>query len=78
MKTPFDALRVPTIAELPPNETPGADEEPFYCLLQDDALVTALSVRTDQLLEPGQANDVQLIIHVNMKPTKAISAKVGI
>jgi hypothetical protein len=78
MKTLFDALRRPIAAELPRSETPGEDEEPFYCLLQDDALVTALSVRTDQLLTPGTGNDVELIVHVKVKPTKAIWANVGI
>jgi hypothetical protein len=78
MKTLFDALRVPIATELPPSEAPGEDQEPFYCLLQDDALVTALAVRTDQLLTPGNGNDVQLIIHVNVKPTKAIWANDGI
>jgi hypothetical protein len=42
MKTLFDALRVPNAAELPNGEIPAEDEEPFYCLLQDDALITTL------------------------------------
>jgi hypothetical protein len=78
MKTLFDALRVPIVAELPAGEVPGEGEEPFYCLLQDDALVTALAVRTDQLLARGSGNEVQLVIHVNVKPTKAIWASDGI
>jgi hypothetical protein len=78
MKTLFDALRVPILDELPPGEMPGEDQAPFYCLLQDDALVAALSVRTDQLLAPGNGNDVQLVIHVTVKPTKAIWANDGI
>jgi hypothetical protein len=78
MKTLFDALRVPIIDELPSGETPGEDQGPFYCLLQDDALVAALSVRTDQLLTPGNDNDVQLVIHVDVKPTKPIWANDGI
>jgi hypothetical protein len=78
MKTLFDALRLPQAAELPPGETAGEDEEPFYCLLQDDALVTAVSVRTDQLLEPGDPRHVLLVIYVNVKPTRAIWATVGL
>jgi hypothetical protein len=31
----------------------GQGEEPFFVLLEDDALVTRLSVRTDHLLTPG-------------------------
>ncbi len=28
------------------------DEKPFYCLLEDDRLITKLTVQTDLLLEP--------------------------
>jgi hypothetical protein len=78
IKTLFDALRVPNTAELPQGEMPAEDEEPFYCLLQDDALVTTLSVRTDEWLEQGDPRDVLLVIHVNVKPTRAIWATIGL
>jgi len=70
MKTLFDALRVPQATELPDGEAAGEGEEPFYCLLQDDALVTALSVRTDEWLEPGDPSDVLLIIQVSVEATR--------
>jgi hypothetical protein len=78
MKTLFDALRVPKADELPDGATAGEDEEPFYCLLQDDALVTALSVRTDQLLEPGDLSNVLLILHVNVKLTRPMLDYMGL
>jgi hypothetical protein len=73
IKTLIDALRKPHNAnELRGNESPGPDEDPFYCLLQDDDLVTGLSVQTDMLLSPpnGDAgqNEVKLVISVELKP----------
>jgi hypothetical protein len=78
MKTLFDALRVPNAAELPHGEGPGEDEEPFYCLLQDDALITTLSVRTDEWLEQGDQDHVLLVMHVNVRPTRAIWTTIGL
>lgn len=31
---------------------PKPDEDPFFCLLEDDSLITRLAVETDRLLEP--------------------------
>jgi hypothetical protein len=54
MKTLFDALTMPRHANaLPLGVVPLENEKPyFYCLLEDDNLVTTVSVRTEQLLEP--------------------------
>lgn len=72
IKTLFDALQIPDDC----NEVDGAPEEgedPFFCLLQNDSLVTELSVVTDRLLTPlkdGQhPNEVVLIIKVKVKGT---------
>jgi len=43
-------------------------ETPFYCLMEDDDLVTAFSVDTDRLLSPGDANDVMLVIKAEVRP----------
>lgn len=74
IKTLIDALRKPQNAnELRGNETPADGEDPFFCLLEDDDLVTGLSVQTDMLLDPpkndssGQG-DVKLVISVELKP----------
>jgi hypothetical protein len=74
IKTLIDALRKPHSAnELRGNETPGPGEDPFFCLLEDDDLVTALSVETDMLLDPpnGDAgqSQVKLVISVELKPS---------
>jgi hypothetical protein len=69
LKVLFDALRVPQNC----SELAGATPEPheanrFFCLLEDDALITELRVTTDWLLTPradGESvNDVRLIIQV--------------
>ncbi len=67
LKTIFDALRIPLIGEY--CGTPEPDEDPFYCLLQDDSMITHVSVTTDLLLEPTRGkNDVHLVITVKIWP----------
>jgi len=73
LKTIFDALRIPAnLEELGGNETPAEGERPFFCLLEDDRLVTQVAVETDTLLEPTgaswQDNDARLIVKVELKP----------
>ena len=66
LKTLFDALRMPRVAaEIPSGDCPQAGEDPFFCLLQDDALITEIDVKTDVLLDPtaGQS-DAHLFIRV--------------
>ncbi len=71
LKTLFDALRIPTANERYSDKTPEESERPFYCLLEDDKLITKVSVETDQLLEDvGQKfdlNDVRLVITVRLR-----------
>ncbi len=55
LKTLFDALRFPKdMSELPPGAVVEKDQDPFFCLLEDDALITAVSVKTDRLLTVPQ------------------------
>jgi len=75
LKTLFDALRMPgpDTNELGGNR-PTEDEIPFYCLLQDDRLISQVSVQTDLLLEPVTGglidrNDVRLIVTVRLRPS---------
>jgi len=70
IKVLFDALRMPKGAsEIGENVTPDADEDPFYCLLEDDSLITEVNLKTDRLLTPfagahdHQLNDTMLVIH---------------
>jgi hypothetical protein len=72
IKTLLDALRIPVASEDYSQRTPADDEKPLFCLLEDDKLITKLSVETDQLLEFSTAsqpmNDVRLVITVRVWP----------
>jgi hypothetical protein len=78
LKTLFDALRIPhNMGEIP--GTPLPDEDPFFCLLEDDNLITKVGVATDRLLEPtASKNDVQLFIQVKTKVTRVIYGNIGL
>jgi hypothetical protein len=71
VKTLFDALRMPVAGERYDTRTPEDDEVPFYCLLEDDMLITKIAVETDQLLELVNGslshNDARLIITVCLR-----------
>jgi hypothetical protein len=49
-------------------ELPTEDQDPFFCLLKDDKLITELRIVTDRLLTPvstdERIHDVYLVIHV--------------
>jgi len=75
LKTIFDALRMPSSKdELGGYDLPSDDEKPFYCLLEDDRLITNVTVEADVLLEsvsdPPNQNDTRLLIKVEIKPTR--------
>jgi len=80
LKTLLDSLKVPSEPDaLPINAKPSPDEEPFFCLLEDDNLVTNLSISTDRLLEPSTSpSEVVLLLHVQTKITRSIWANVGL
>jgi hypothetical protein len=46
IKTLFDGLRMPTVEE---GRAEKADLDPLFCLLEDDALITDVVIRTDRL-----------------------------
>jgi hypothetical protein len=69
IKTLLDALRTPQAGELASTDRPGDGEDPFYCLLENDILVTRLAVTADQLLQTVDPEEVFLIIHVEIKKT---------
>ena len=75
IKTLIDTLRRPLSQnELRGNETPAEGEDPFYCLLEDDSLVSHLEVETDTLLDPPTGDteldrrQVRLTITIDLKP----------
>ncbi len=70
LKVLFDALRLPIERKEVEGFSPEVDgsENPFFCLLQSDALINEIRVETDRLLVPLQGgeseHDVELVIHV--------------
>lgn len=82
LKTLFDALRkAKNPAELGSQsnkgqQAPGPDETPFFVLLEDDSLITHVSVTADELLEPVAGtpveNSVRLLIDVTVRPYKVM------
>jgi len=71
VKTIFDALQIPRSLESAGGIGPQKDEEPFYCLLEDDKLISEVHVTTDQLLSlpehrRPEASDSFAIMHVKI------------
>lgn len=77
LKTLFDSLRMPkNTDEIPPSDEPGEDENPFFCLLEDDILITKISISSDRLLESCESESyVKLIVYVQIKQTPMIGAR---
>ncbi|MCB2004223.1 MAG: hypothetical protein KDH93_04350 [Rhodoferax sp.] len=71
LKTLLDGLRVPHGSMEGRTELPEhADPSPMFCLLEDDSLVTKVSIESEQLLRPAQPDEVVAIISVHVKKTR--------
>jgi hypothetical protein len=46
------------------------DPLPFFCLLEDDSLVTKVTVESEQLLRPADPDEVLAVISVHVKKTR--------
>lgn len=68
LKVLFDGLRMPQTCDEVCGDTAAPDEDPFYCLLEDDKLISKVQVETNWLLTPaGQGehiHDVNLVVRV--------------
>jgi hypothetical protein len=81
IKTHLDALKMPSEPQdLPTGVSPTTDEKPFFfCLLEDDYLITSLNVKTDRLLDPNAPpTEVVLLIHVRTRPTIGTFGNLGL
>jgi hypothetical protein len=79
IKTLIDGLRLPTKSELPPAWTPNPDQRPFFCLLQDDKLVSAFSVVSDRLLDaPTHDQEALVVIHVRITAVRVTMGNSGL
>ena len=72
IKTLIDALQIPSANEGYTSKPASTSETPFFCLLENDKLLTRLTVETDEMLEPVGAGlkdeHVRLIITVEARP----------
>jgi len=70
IKTLVDGLSIPRPGDNWVCENPALSD-PVYCLLENDDLVTAFDVRTEQLLSPKGTHDkeVRLVIEVDVRVT---------
>jgi len=66
IKTLVDALGIPRDDWEYLNPSLG---DPVFCLLEDDSLVTAVDVRTEQLLAPigAGAKEARLVVEVDVR-----------
>lgn len=68
IKVLFDALRMPQTCDEVCGDTPADDETPFFCLLEDDKLISKVQIDTNWLLTPTgegeRLHDVHLVIRV--------------
>jgi hypothetical protein len=78
VKVLFDGLKIPKTTEELGGLPLEDDENPFFCLLEDDSLISSISITTDRLLtplDPGESvKDVDLVIHVTVNNSSALFA----
>lgn len=77
IKTLFDGLqKAEKVSDLGGHEIDPVDENPFFCLLENDRLITACTVTTDRLLLPMEDGDkqhwVELVIDVKITNPNAL------
>ena len=80
IKTLLDALKAPTEATaLPRNCDQTDDERPLFCLLEDDRLVTKLTVETERWLDPmAPSDEVVLWVKVVTTQRKVTISTIGL
>ena len=79
LKTLLDGLRVPHGSLEGRTERPvEPDPSPFFCLLEDDSLVTKVTVESEQLLRPARPDEVVAIIAVHVKKTVLTHANMSL
>lgn len=68
LKVLFDALRMPQTCDEVCGDSPVEGETPFFCLLEDDKLISKVQVETNWLLTPPapteHIHEVHLVIRV--------------
>jgi hypothetical protein len=66
LKTLFDALKVPGLSDM---RAGSPEANPFYCVMEEDAMITAVNIKTDRLLTKpsGDVTEVHLVIEVAVR-----------
>ena len=72
LKTLFDALQWPQSAQECGEGTPSEGEERLavYTVVEDDRLITGLTVRSERWLTPGGLEEVLVVLDVTLRVTK--------
>lgn len=78
LKTLFDALQCPDIHQVKPVKRSFAGKQPFFCLLENDKLITSVNIRTHTLLRSENETDVSVLIHVMVKATELMMKTIGL
>lgn len=72
VKTLIDALSIPDANQGYGQRRQESEYTPFYCLLENDSLITKISIETDQLLERVSPqldmSDARIMITVHLRP----------
>ena len=79
LKTLFDALSMPSH----PNQIPAGiasndANDPVFCLLKDDNLISSVTVRCDRLLDPKAPKEVVLLIRASLHATRMTFGNLGL
>jgi hypothetical protein len=79
IKTLFDSLSFPNHANQLQGQAADAEENPFYCLLEDDSLITGFQIKTERLLQPLGANpdEISLLLTITVRPTTVTTGNIG-
>jgi hypothetical protein len=80
LKTLLDALKVPNETAALPDNVPPSSDETFFCLLEDDSLITNVDIQTAHWLEPDaqDSDEVVLLLRVRTKPTRVTWGNMGL
>ena len=72
LKTLFDSLTCPDSNQLEQvlKKYSLADKQPYFCLLEDDKLISSIKVQTQTLLKDNDADTVFLIIKVTINTSQ--------
>ena len=76
IKTLFDGLKVPSEDDMKAG-SPDDPSKPFFCLLEQDALIDRFSVTPDRLLTDGSVHDVHLVIGVTVRVVRVTMENIG-